>query len=235
MNIKRLWNSRWVLRSLMKTIYFNFKCLPFRQAIHLPVILYKPKFENLTGRFVIETADIKMGLIKMGRSKVSIYDGEGVMIENRGVITFSGRCTMGAGIKISVGKSGKLDFGERFMATAEMKIVCYEHIHFDNNVLVGWECLFMDTDLHQLNVIGEEKPPKIHVPIFIGEHCWLAARCMIMKGTSIPENCVVAANSLLNKDYMAYGAFSMFAGQPAKKVKSGVCFDSNMKFVDFQQ
>ena len=224
--LRKLFSYRWIFRSLIKTVYFNFKCLPFKQAVHIPVILYKPKFKNLSGKFVIDSSDgIKMGLVKMGYPRVSIYDGTGVMIENLGVITFSGRCTMGAGIKISVGKEGRLDFGNNFMATAEMKIVCYDHIHFDDYVLVGWECLFMDTDLHQITIVGETERPKSHAPIFVGEHCWLACRCMIMKGTYIPTYSIVAANSFLNKDYTIDGDSSLFAGQPAKKVKSGMHFD----------
>ena len=224
--INKLWENRWVLCSILKTIYFNFKCLPFKQAVHFPVILYKPKFKNLSGKFVIDdSADIKMGLIKMGHPRVSIYDGAGVMIENRGVITFGGRCTMGGGMKISVGNGGKLDFGHNFMATTEMKIVCYNHIHFGDYVLVGWECLFMDTDLHQISFVGETKPSMSNAPISIGEHCWLACRCMIMKGTVLPSKSIIAANSLTNKNYMQDGSYSMFAGQPAQKVKSGVYFD----------
>lgn len=45
----KIWENRWMLRSIFSTIYFNFHYLPFRQAVHLPIILYKPHLVKLKG------------------------------------------------------------------------------------------------------------------------------------------------------------------------------------------
>lgn len=52
--MKRINNKIEILRSLPKTIYFNFKYLPIRQALHLPIILYRPNLINLKGRIEIQ-------------------------------------------------------------------------------------------------------------------------------------------------------------------------------------
>lgn len=45
----KIWNRRRDLRSLPYSIYFNFHYLPFRQAVKLPILLYKPKLLKLKG------------------------------------------------------------------------------------------------------------------------------------------------------------------------------------------
>lgn len=44
--ICRIWNKRWILRSILYTIYFNFKMLKIGDAIKLPVILYKSTYSG---------------------------------------------------------------------------------------------------------------------------------------------------------------------------------------------
>ena len=51
--LHKLCMRRWVLRSIIPSIYFNFKYLPLKRAIFLPIFLYKPKFINCTGKLVI--------------------------------------------------------------------------------------------------------------------------------------------------------------------------------------
>ena len=49
--MKRFLTFLRVLRYLHMSIYFNFKYLPFRQAVKLPVFLYRPRFGVLGGGF----------------------------------------------------------------------------------------------------------------------------------------------------------------------------------------
>lgn len=59
--------------------------------------------------------------------------------------------------------------------------------------------------------------------IFIGKHCWLCQQCILLKGTKIPENTVVAAGAVCSKDYEE--ANSILAGNPARVVKHDVNWD----------
>ncbi len=51
--INKIKENRWVLRSIIPTIYFNFHYLPFRQAIKLPIFLYKPHLKLMKGTITI--------------------------------------------------------------------------------------------------------------------------------------------------------------------------------------
>lgn len=47
-------NHLWMLRSLPQTVWFNFHYLPFHQAVHLPILLYKPHFIESKGTLQIQ-------------------------------------------------------------------------------------------------------------------------------------------------------------------------------------
>lgn len=153
MNIKRIFHK---CLYMPHSIYFNLHYLPLSQAIKLPILLHKPILKKMKGGIVIKSEDIKFGMIKLGGNSVSIYDSKyGIMWENMGGdLTFYGKCNLGNGASVSIGEYGNIEIGENFKATAMCKIVSYNSIKFGTNVLIGWECLFLDTDFHSLTDIN---------------------------------------------------------------------------------
>lgn len=51
--LKKIWKNRWILKSIIQSIYFNFHYLPYKQAFRLPILLYRPKFLKLQGSIAI--------------------------------------------------------------------------------------------------------------------------------------------------------------------------------------
>jgi acetyltransferase-like isoleucine patch superfamily enzyme len=77
------------------------------------------------------------------------------------------------------------------------------------------------TDYHKILEDGRyTNPPK---NIHIGSHCWIGLQCLILKGTSIADNVIVGARSLLNKEFPESNA--VIAGNPAGIVKRDVTWD----------
>lgn len=58
-----------------------------------------------------------------------------------------------------------------------------------------------------------------HAPIVIGENCWIGRNVSIMKGVTIGDNSVIAANSVVTKSIPAN---CIAAGNPAKVVKTNI-------------
>lgn len=196
--MSKLTKNIWILRSIFHSIYFNLRHLPFHQAIKLPILLYKPTLINNTGIFVLK-GKIRFGMIQLGRPTVPIFPNSGIVIENRGRIVFNGKCSMGNGCAISVGKHGILNLGDGFSASTGAKIVCYHSIIFHEKVRVGWQSIFLDTDFHSMKSIDGKRRSKGYGSIEIGQNCWIASYCKILKGTKIPSYCTVASNTLLNR------------------------------------
>ena len=79
----------------------------------------------------------------------------------------------------------------------------------------------MDTDAHTVRdmegkLINDDKP------IIIGNHVWIGCRSLVLKGTEIADNNIIAAQSVLNKKYL--GTNCIFAGHPAIVVKQNIAW-----------
>ncbi len=230
--IKKIIVNLPILRSLLYSIYFNFHYLSFRQAIKLPILLYKPRLLKLKGNIQLDVDRIGFGMIKLGFYQVSLYPNAGFTFENHGgTCVFKGKCSIGNASAISIGEKGIVIFGDSFSATAMFRLTSYCRIEFKSNVLVGWDNLFMDTDFHKVTNVNEEGT-KSYAPILIGSNNWFALKSVILKGTEVPDYCIIAANSVLNKKYEVLN-YSLLAGNPAKLKKKGVYRDRNNDRIDY--
>ncbi|HJS54355.1 MAG TPA: acyltransferase [Chitinophagaceae bacterium] len=175
---------------------------------------------NLKGNLIIES-QIQPGMIQIGYGDVGVFDNkkERAIWNVRGKIIFRGKCYLGNGIKLNVTETGVLTFGNNVNFTAKSAIDCQKDISFGDNCLVSWENLFIDGDYHKIfDAEGKyTNPPQ---SIIIGNHVWFGCRCLILKGVTIANDCVVAAGSLLNGNYTV--AKSIIAGSPAKTVKENI-------------
>jgi len=212
----------YMLLGLPKTIYFNFKYFNFCDAIKFPVILSHRVVLSKTKGTVIIEAPIKTGMIRMGFGGVRIFDRK----HSRSVwylmgrVTFKGRASLGYGTRVSV--FGDLTFGDSFAISAQTQIVCNYKITFGDGVLIGWDCLFMDSDAHK--ILNEDKEI-VNVPkeIIIGDRVWMGAACKITKGTVIGNDVVVATNSCVYGKHTTSNC--VIGGNPVRIIKTGITWE----------
>lgn len=111
---------------------------------------------------------------------------------------FKGKCNISKGAKICCSSDAKIIFGDKFVNTAKMTVVCTSCIEFEKDVLISWNTTIMDNDTHKIfhngECINEKKPIKI------GEHTWIGCESLILKGVEVAPGCVVAAKSLITKN-----------------------------------
>lgn len=222
--LKKIYSMRWALRSILFSIYFNFHYLPFRQAIHLPILLRKPRFIKLKGSVVIN-GPIKTGMIRLGQWYVSIYHDNGFNWENHGgTVEFNGSCTLGAGGAISVGNDAKLSFGNDFLNAANIKIVCYSKILFGNHIRTGWNVLIMDTNFHPLYDMEKKKYTRVGGPIVTGDYVWLSTNCILMNSVNIPDRAIFALGSVITHS-SPMKSYCLMGGNPVRILKENIMRD----------
>lgn len=197
-NLEYIKLNKYFLFYLFHSIYFNFKYLPFYQAIKLPILLYKPHFLKLKGKINIK-GEIKTGMIKIGFYGVPVYPDSGCVFQISGTINFMGKAKIGNNSCILVGDKGTLTIGENFNATSSFKLICLNSINFNKNVLVGWDNLFLDFDFHKLTYIQSQMKSKGYGTIIIGENVWFSNGCRTYKNIVLPNNTVICANTILSK------------------------------------
>jgi acetyltransferase-like isoleucine patch superfamily enzyme len=58
----------------------------------------------------------------------------------------------------------------------------------------------------------------------MGNHIRVGCRCTILKGSNIPDNTIIAANSLMAKEYQVGNC--IIGGNPARLLRTGIEWDS---------
>ena len=195
MKLKYYFQVNW-----FKTVFFNFKSLPLKSAVKLPVVIFfRTKIVSLKGKVNI-ASPVSHAMIKIGRCEVSHYQAYYSILSIDGIINFTGKASLGRGSSLQVKKDGELSLGKRFRTTAGTTIICDHAISIGDEFLSSWDNLIMDSDQHE---IFDSNGGIINSPrsIIIGNHVWLGCRTTLLKGCILPDNCVVAAGSVLTKTF----------------------------------
>lgn len=214
---------------ILKTLYVNFRSLPFSQAVQLPIYIYgKVKIYSLSGSIEIK-APIKRGMIKIGNPiHGAVIDTRWGYIRNYGTIVFEGKATICNGLALNI-VGGKLIFEDSSLLGEKVRIVCSNYVKIGEGARIAHESQIIDTNFHYMldTTRGTTRYPKGKIEI--GKWCWVANRTTIQKGTILPDYTIVASNSLLNKDYSDIPECSVIGGMPAKLIKTGLRRVFNIK------
>ena len=208
--------------NLFATLYFNFKMLPFRQAIKFPIVLYfNVKLVSCKVRIILSTDKVRFRMVQIGANGSDMFGQLCTTIDVRGEILVRGTgIRIGHGSLLRVEKGGTLELFDGAILGAKNTLFCCKSIKLEENSLFSWDCQIMDSDTHSLQdaITGEIKPATQDV--IIGKDSWVGNHVIVNKGTILPEGTIVSAMSLLNKDYsQLIKKNSVIGGIPAKLLK----------------
>lgn len=199
----------------LRIFYLNFHCLPFKQAVKLPIDVYGPlKVVSLNGNIKIN-GPIRTGMIKIGSQGSDMFPKSETVLSVDGVVTLNGRTIIGMGSSIICKKKGHLTFGNNTIIGAKNLVFCTTKIVIGDNFLSSWDCQIMDSDTHSIANIQTGIVSMPEKPIIISKNVWVGNGVIINKGTQITQGSIVASRSLCNKDYSSYGNNCLLAGCPA--------------------
>lgn len=209
-----------------KTLYFNFKMFPFAVAKKIPVYIYEwVKFTDLSGEIVIEEP-IKRGMIGIGQQFEKLTRSKGVSeISIRGKLVAKGHVHIGKDVAIYVGDHAYCEFGHMTCLGSNVKIICTESIVLGTWARIGYESQLVDTNSHQMYDTRTNQKYSKTGKIKIGDYNSISNRVTFMPDSLTPDYCVVASNSLCNKDYSSLGSYILIGGIPAKLIKENFSRD----------
>ena len=208
-----------LLLGLPKSIWFNFCEIPFRDAIKLPVVVsWRTKFKSLKGKVKID-APIKTAMVRIGMDGSGTASYQPVVIENNGTLVFQKGVSFGGGGQIcTMNSESVLSVHSNTKFMGEYHIVAEGHIEIGSGCAVSWNTQIMDTDIHKL--IECESIVNKHKDVVIGNHVWIGSRVTIGKGVSIPNDTIVACDSLILKSFDKEKC--AITGMPIKVIKKEV-------------
>lgn len=96
---------------------------------------------------------------------------------------------------------GKIELHEH-CGMSGCKIVCSKHISIGRYTIIGPDTVIYDCKPHDYH--PETGWFKHYTgggaPVIIGERCYIGMRCIILKGVTIGNNCVISAGSVITRD-----------------------------------
>lgn len=120
-----------------------------------------------------------------------------------------GKCVIGShfrargGSHIRIRKGASLSIGSNVSVNHGCMLVCHESIIIGNDVQFSPNVMVYDHD-HDYRAAGGVKSMKYKTsPIKIGDNVWIGANSVILRGTTIGDNCVIAAGSLVKNNVPA--------------------------------
>lgn len=209
--------------NLFKTLYINFRCLPFSQAKKLPIFVYGPlKIYSLKGEIKI-TGTLKKGMIRIGAPFVTPGFSQlknSLLLHGR--LIFNGNFTLCNGSTLNIGPHAKIYCGNNIIIGNNANITSTRCIELGEGTRISTGAYIIDTNGHYILDTNTNEINSITQKISIGKYCWLGNNVSVSKGTQLSDYTIVANRSLLNRNYTKdVPVYSIIAGIPAKLIKTG--------------
>jgi len=133
---------------------------------------------------------------------------------------------IGAGVRFNNGGSLWIEDTNGLIQIGENST--FEDVHLavtesESQLRIGNDCMFSyDIDVRtgdSHSIIDQNTHTRLNYAknIFIGDHVWIGAHCSILKGVTIPNNCIVATRSVVTKKFNESN--TIIAGIPGKVIK----------------
>lgn len=212
------WQINWA-----KTIWFNCKALPIKQAVHLPfVIAYNVKIKSI-GKIIINGI-VHPGMVSLGVIKINSWESNSdkLFFSNYGILEINGRMKIHPGAKVVISPKAKITCGARTSIGCMTKVICRCGIEIGNDFQISWDGQIFDTDFHFLQNTLTDKIYNRNKTVKIGDNVFIGNSCTIGKGTILPTGSVVSCCSKVSGDYSGEGENLLISGNPAKIIKKGV-------------
>jgi len=167
--------------------------------------------------------------IKGDENKIIIEDG--CILDN---VTFHIRGNSHS-IQINKGvhfnRGGSVWFEDNNCSLSIERFSTFENVHIaltepNSKILIGEDCMFAyDIDLRtgdSHSIFSQENNERINYAqdIIIGNHVWIAAHSILLKGTIISDNSVVATGSVVTRKFFEEGI--VLGGNPATQIKNKI-------------
>ncbi|MGB8330582.1 MAG: acyltransferase [Polyangiales bacterium] len=145
---------------------------------------------------------------------------------------------LGDEIRVELGESVKISRWGEFVLMGDRAAIRIEHhttvesarffAHGGTKIEIGPDCMLAydvevrTSDSHSILDAATGKRINPDQSVRIGEHVWLGARSVVLKGVSIGDRSVIATGAIVSRDI---GPGVVAAGIPATEIRNGVTWD----------
>lgn len=142
------------------------------------------------------------------------FDGP-VYTAGRTRLELGEHCRLGRGTLFET-CGGRITLGSHVRINAGSLVVSYASVTIGNGCLIGEYVSIRDADHGTSPDAPIRSQDHVSAPIVIGDDVWIARGAVILKGVTIGNGAVIAANSVVNRDVEAN---SIVGGVPARLLR----------------
>lgn len=200
--------------SFFKTIYFNFKSFPFKEAIKFPIIIGKCVVLKNIGTIALKN---KQHRCHIGSTLLFNSCNRMPLIwDNRGTIEINGRIIIQPGSCVHTTNGAILQFGGNNYIGKGCSILCHKQITFGQNSRLSWNCQVSDTDFHFIENMNSGNIKNNCHEIVIGDNVWIGNNVIIGKGVILASHLIVGQGSMIVKSFLEPN--QIIVGNPASPI-----------------
>lgn len=168
-----------------------------------------------------------VGNIKLENCKVRFTGSNSLVYIDENIYPFSLDMRLGNDSVIYIGKDSYTN-KKSFLEATERK-----NIIIGNQLMLSFGIYFRTADPHILYDIKTKTRVNYSKSILVGDRVWIGQNSLILKNTLIGSGAVIGGNSVVTGKIVPSN--SVFAGNPAKKVKEGVFYGYHYSTNDFDE
>jgi acetyltransferase-like isoleucine patch superfamily enzyme len=157
------------------------------------------------------------GLLQIGMGYVGFMHKHDITYLNiNGNLTFQDNYSVGKGCRFDIGNGATAKFGSGYV-NSKTKFIIMHGITVGDDSAISWGCEFLDEDFHSITYNDKkERAPSIE----IGSHVWVGSNVTVLKGSRIPDGCVIASGSVISSRFDTPNC--LIGGNPARVIRENV-------------
>lgn len=191
---------------------------------------------NFYNQFRIRDSAFIYGCSKINKTKMNIYGNNNKILihdfcslynceiyinGNDNIIEIEESCNLNQTQLYIEDNNNKIRIGKNTSIHGKTHLAAIE----STEINIGHDCMFAN-DIHMRtgdsHSIIDNEGHRINYSqnISIGNHVWIGTKVVCLKGSKIPDNCVIGANTLVSKNLDRTNC--VIAGNPARIIKSEI-------------
>lgn len=139
------------------------------------------------------------------------------LLNIRGKLIILGKYSIGRGCRLDVGPNATITIGKGGYVNNNSLFIIMHKLTIGDDCAISWDCQFLDEDFHSIQYPGKKETEN---GIHIGNRVWIGCGVKIYKGSSIPDGCVIASDSVVKGTFDKENC--LIGGHPARVLKEDI-------------
>lgn len=182
--------------NMIQFFYLNYFSRKIVRSGKGKIIPYKYSVIELNrgAKVYLAEGDIEIGCDRLKKSKTETL----VRMRENAVWREEEGCKISYGCMLDILQNAELD-SKYFTMNCNSVLVASHKINLGHDVMIGRNVIIYDSDFHEILALDGQILNQSE-DVTIGDHVWIGVNVVVLKGVSLGNGSVIAANTLVTKN-----------------------------------